>query len=73
METEDVSITSVTEDRVLPPGVVDIDTKDLENPQMCAEYATETNVYLRSLERRCLIRSMHLAGQQTNERRTTII
>jgi len=73
METEDVFIISVVEDRVLPPGVVDIDTKDLENPQLCAEYATETYVYLRSLERRCLVRSMHLAGQQTNERMRQVL
>jgi len=61
-------ISTVCESALLPPGVTDIDTKDLDNPQLCAEYATETYVYLRHLEAECGVRSMHLAGMQTNEK-----
>merc|ERR1712180_181150 len=38
-------------DRSFPIGVVaDIDEKDLENPQLCAEYTQDVYSYLRKLE-----------------------
>ena len=33
--------------RSLPAGVVDIDKKDYENPQLCAEYTQDMYAYLR--------------------------
>ena len=33
--------------RSLPAGVVDIDEKDFENPQLCAEYTQDVYAYLR--------------------------
>jgi len=74
METDEPEIIEVVPSGwKLPPGVEDIDTKDLSNPQLCAEYATETFAYLRELEGRCVVRNMHLAGQQTNERMRAVL
>jgi len=74
METDEPEVVrEVANVRTLPPGVEDIDTKDLANPQLCAEYATETFVYLRELESRCVVRNMHLAGQPTNERMRAVL
>jgi len=74
METDEPEIIEVVPSGwKLPPGVEDIDTKDLGNPQLCAEYATETFAYLRELEGRCVVRNMHLAGQQTNERMRAVL
>merc|ERR1711973_364030 len=33
-------------DRSFPTGVADIDEKDLENPQLCAEYTQDVYAYL---------------------------
>ena len=33
--------------RTLPAGVLDIDKKDYENPQLCAEYTQDMYAYLR--------------------------
>ena len=38
---------SLLMDKTLPAGVVDIDLKDLENPQLCAEYTQDMYAYLR--------------------------
>jgi len=74
METDEPEIIEVVASGwKLPQGVEDIDTKDLGNPQLCAEYATETFAYLRELEGRCVVRNMHLAGQQTNERMRAVL
>merc|ERR1712137_1446660 len=54
MEVEDVSVVPVIpipEERVLPPGVKDIDEDDGDNPQLVSEYAMETYVYLKQLEK----------------------
>ncbi|KAK4449408.1 hypothetical protein QBC34DRAFT_89620 [Podospora aff. communis PSN243] len=39
-----------TADHVYPPGVQDLDSEDLDDPLMVAEYATEIFDYLRDLE-----------------------
>ena len=36
--------------RILPTGVLDIDKKDYENPQLCAEYTQDMYAYLRLVE-----------------------
>lgn len=54
--------------RVLPPGVRDIDSEDLQDPQLCSEYAQEIFSYMRSLEDRDLVREGHLVGLPTNEK-----
>jgi len=57
----------------LPAGVADIDSKDLDNPQLCAEYVTETFAYLRGLERLTLVGGEHLAGQPTNDKMRSVL
>ena len=62
-----LSMVPVSEDRVLPPEVKDIDEDDGDNPQLCSEYATETYVYLKQLEKNYIVRANHLpAGFPTN-------
>ena len=62
-----LSVIPVSEERVLPPGVKDIDEDDGDNPQLCSEYATETYVYLKQLEKRYTVRANNLfAGFPTN-------
>lgn len=62
-----LSIVPVSEERVLPPGVKDIDEDDGDNPQLCSDYATETYVYLKQLEKHYTVRANHLlAGFPTN-------
>jgi len=58
---------------ILPVGVLDIDSKDVDNPQLCAEYVTETFAYLKGLERRALVPKDHLQGQQTNEKMRAVL
>jgi len=57
----------------LPTGVVDIDSKDMDNPQLCAEYVTETFAYLRGLERLTLVSGEHLEGQPTNDKMRALL
>merc|ERR1712243_218519 len=57
----------------LPIGVLDIDSKDVDNPQLCAEYVTETFAYLKGLERRALVPKDHLQGQQTNDKMRAVL
>jgi len=64
---EDAALAS-TQERVLPPGVVDVDSKDASNPQLCAEYAAEMFAYLKEREAGSAVRPLHLAGCPTNER-----
>jgi len=69
METDEAEI----EVGVLPIGIDDIDRKDLENPQLCAEYATEIFSYLKDLEYASLLREDHLSGQQTTEKMRAVL
>jgi len=67
MDLEDATVISVTKENFtsgLPSDVVDIDAEDCENPQLCAEYATEIYSYLRSLEAGvgCTVKEDFLAG-----------
>lgn len=45
-----------------PPGVRDIDTEDLANPQLCGEYAKEMYCYLQWLEAALPVQPNYLAG-----------
>ena len=58
---------------VLPPGVKDIDVDDHENPQLCSEYALETYVYLKQLEKRAAVPSNYLTGCPTNEKMRSVL
>merc|ERR1711990_1266395 len=58
---------------VLPPGVKDIDADDQDNPQLCAEYALDTYVYLKQLESRGVVPSGYLAGCPTNEKMRSVL
>merc|ERR1712212_1177942 len=58
---------------VLPPGVKDIDVEDQDNPQLCAEYALDTYVYLKQLESRGAVPSGYLAGCPTNEKMRSVL
>jgi len=57
----------------LPIGINDIDSKDLDNPQLCAEYATEIFAYLKDVESASLVRGDHLSGQQTSEKMRAVL
>jgi len=46
----------------IPPGVRDIDTEDLANPQLCGEYAKEMYCYLQCLEAALPVQPNYLAG-----------
>ena len=63
-----LSLNRGPEERVLPPGVKDIDAEDGDNPQLCPEYATETFIYLKQLEKKYNVREDHLADCPTNEK-----
>jgi len=52
----------------LPEGVTDIDAQDVENPQMCSEYAPEMYAYLRQLEKGLVIKKNFLMGCPVNGR-----
>merc|ERR1712059_130774 len=52
----------------LPEGVADIDARDVENPQMCSEYAPEMYTYLRQLEKGLVIKKNFLMGCPVNGR-----
>merc|ERR1712142_805116 len=47
---------------VLPPGIVEIDLKDQDNPQLCAEYASSMYAYLRNVEKGLVIQKDFLRG-----------
>merc|ERR1712240_898626 len=51
-----------SDSRSFPIGVADIDEKDLENPQLCAEYTQDVYAYLRKLEPSSAVRAGHLLG-----------
>ena len=71
MDVEDV-VPQIVE-RVLPPGVKDIDEDDGDNPQLCSEYAMETYAYLKTLETRGAVPSNYLAGFPTNEKMRAVL
>ena len=76
MEVEDVSVVPVIpipEERVLPPGVKDIDEDDGDNPQLVSEYAMETYVYLKQLEKKSAVLANYLKGCPTNEKMRAVL
>merc|ERR1719466_575933 len=60
-------------ERSLPAGVMDIDEKDLENPQLCAEYTQDVYSYLRKLEPSSAVRAGHLLGCSINEKMRAVL
>jgi len=72
MEVEG-TVQELPRERVFPVGVEDIDSRDLDNPQLCAEYALEMFAYLRQLEARGSVRPGHLAGCPTNDRMRAVL
>jgi hypothetical protein len=56
----------VQENPILPKGVHDIDSEDVENPQLCAEYAPLMYAYLRTLEREQPVRKDFLKNCHVN-------
>ena len=63
-----LSVNPGPQEWMLPPGVKDIDAEDGDNPQLCSEYATETFVYLKQLEKQYTVKANHLADCPTNEK-----
>jgi len=57
----------------LPAGVVDIDDEDVENPQLCSEYAKEMYSYLRVQEAKFSVRSNYLTGCPTTGKMRTVL
>ncbi|KAK3397647.1 G2/mitotic-specific cyclin-B [Sordaria brevicollis] len=55
---------------VYPPGVKDLDTEDLEDPLMVAEYATEIFEYLRDLECKSVPNPQYMSHQDDLEWKT---
>merc|ERR1712112_567544 len=60
-------------DRSFPIGVADIDEKDLENPQLCAEYTQDVYAYLRKLEPSSAVRAGHLLGCSINDKMRAVL
>merc|ERR1711872_1188715 len=56
-----------------PIGVADIDEKDLENPQLCAEYTQDVYSYLRKLEPSSAVRAGHLLGCSINDKMRAVL
>jgi hypothetical protein len=75
VEVEDVALVPapVPEDRVLPPGVKDIDEDDGDNPQLCSEYAMETYSYLKLLTTRRCVPANYMAGGPTNDKMRAVL
>jgi len=72
-DTVQVDYTEQAKSLAPPPGVVDIDLQDQDDPQLCSEYAKEIFVYLRSLEPRGLVREKHLLGCPSNEKMREVL
>merc|ERR1712012_528143 len=72
MEVEEV-VRPELDERVLPPGVKDIDEDDGDNPQLCSEYAMETYAYLKQLETRGSVPSNYLSGCPTNDKMRAVL
>merc|ERR1712236_10494 len=69
MEVEEVE----EEKPVFPAGVKDIDAEDASNPQLCSEYALETYVYLKQLEKRGAVRANFLTGCPTSDKMRAVL
>jgi len=57
----------------LPEDVVDIDKDDIENPQLCSEYAPAMYAYLRSIESNYMVKSDYLNGLATTGKMRTVL
>jgi len=57
----------------LPAGVVDIDKKDYENPQLCSEYTQDMYAYLRTVEPLSAVKANHLQGCSINEKMRAVL
>ncbi|ROT37022.1 hypothetical protein SODALDRAFT_361880 [Sodiomyces alkalinus F11] len=68
--TETETQTQVAPKHVLPEGVQDLDTEDLDDPLMVAEYATEIFEYLRDLECKCIPNPNYMDHQDELEWKT---
>merc|ERR1712105_230741 len=51
----------------------DIDEKDLQNPQLCAEYTQDMYAYLRSVEPLSAVKANHLLGCSINEKMRAVL
>jgi len=71
-EVEEMEVEAKLE-RVFPPGVEDVDSRDDDNPLMCSEYAFEIFSYLRNLESRTAVRAGHLQGCPTNDKMRAVL
>jgi len=60
-------------ERSLPAGVVDIDKKDYENPQLCAEYTQDMYAYLRTVEPLSAVKANHLLGCSINDKMRAVL
>jgi len=69
MEVEEVE----EEKQVFPAGVKDIDAEDASNPQLCSEYALETYVYLKQLEKRGAVKANFLTGCPTSDKMRAVL
>jgi len=67
------TVPSKSDELVLPAGVIDIDEDDSCNPQLCSEYAKETFVYLKQLEKRTVIKPDFLNGCPTTEKMRAVL
>merc|ERR1712055_755608 len=64
---------SLATERSLPAGVVDIDEKDYQNPQLCAEYTQDMFAYLRSVEPFIAVKANHLLGCSINDKMRAVL
>merc|ERR1712236_108334 len=69
MEVEEVE----EEKQVFPAGVKGIDAEDASNPQLCSEYALETYVYLKQLEKRGAVKANFLTGCPTSDKMRAVL
>merc|ERR1712013_239068 len=60
-------------ERSRPSTVPDIDEKDLENPQLCAEYTVDVYSYLRNLEPSSTVKANHLLGCSINDKMRAVL
>ena len=71
---KEIAITTTESDFVLPDGVKDIDSPDLdENPQLCSEYALEMYQYLKERESLTPIRAGHLESTLCNSKMRAVV
>jgi len=60
-------------ERRRPSNVPDIDEKDLENAQLCAEYTVDVYSYLRNLEPSSTVKANHLLGCSINDKMRAVL